>query len=81
MKSIKAEAGIKVSIAALTLSVLIIIHYQSPGFFPKMWTVVTGRNVKYALATFIGKFPSIALEVIVGHDVMNYKKNMGGYQL
>lgn len=47
MKSIKAEAGIKVSIAALTRSVLIIIHYQSPGFFPKMWTVVTGGNVKY----------------------------------
>lgn len=27
----------------------------------------------YALANLIGKFPSTALEVVIGHDVVNYK--------
>ncbi len=30
----------------------------------------------YIIATFIGKFPSTALEVIVGHDIVNYNENM-----
>ena len=30
----------------------------------------------YCIATFIGKFPSTALEVIVGHDIVNYRSNM-----
>lgn len=31
----------------------------------------------YILANLIGKFPSTALEVIIGHDLVNYEKNMG----
>lgn len=30
----------------------------------------------YAIATFIGKFPSTAIEVVVGHDLVNYEKNI-----
>lgn len=30
----------------------------------------------YILANMIGKFPSTALEVIVGHDVVNYEQNL-----
>ena len=30
----------------------------------------------YCIATFIGKFPSTALEVILGHDIVNYRTNM-----
>lgn len=30
----------------------------------------------YALANLIGKFPSTALEVVIGHDVVNYKNNL-----
>lgn len=31
----------------------------------------------YVLANLIGKFPSTALEVVIGHDIVNYEKNMG----
>ena len=31
----------------------------------------------YIIANLIGKFPSTALEVIIGHDLVNYEKNMG----
>ena len=30
----------------------------------------------YALANLIGKFPSTALEVIIGHDVVDYENNL-----
>lgn len=30
----------------------------------------------YIIATFIGKFPSTAIEVVLGHDVVNYQENM-----
>ena len=30
----------------------------------------------YIIATFIGKFPSTAIEVILGHDIVNYNENM-----
>ena len=30
----------------------------------------------YALANLIGKFPSTALEVVIGHDIVNYQQNM-----
>ena len=30
----------------------------------------------YALANLIGKFPSTSLEVIIGHDVVNYQQNL-----
>ena len=38
---------------------------------------VSGISTRdYILATFIGKFPSTALEVVVGHDVVNYQDNL-----
>ena len=30
----------------------------------------------YVIATFVGKFPSVALEVVIGHDVVNFQQNM-----
>jgi uncharacterized membrane protein YdjX (TVP38/TMEM64 family) len=30
----------------------------------------------YCIATFIGKFPSTAIEVVLGHDVVNFHQNM-----
>ena len=30
----------------------------------------------YALANLIGKFPSSSLEVVIGHDVVNYQQNL-----
>lgn len=30
----------------------------------------------YAIANLIGKFPSTALEVVIGHDVVNYNQNL-----
>ena len=30
----------------------------------------------YALANLIGKFPSTSLEVVIGHDVVNYQQNL-----
>ena len=30
----------------------------------------------YALANLIGKFPSTSLEVVIGHDVVNYQNNL-----
>lgn len=30
----------------------------------------------YIIANLIGKFPSTALEVVIGHDVVNFKQNM-----
>ncbi len=38
---------------------------------------VSRMSIKdYVLANLIGKFPSTALEVVIGHDVVNYKQNM-----
>lgn len=38
---------------------------------------VSKMSIKdYCIATFIGKFPSTALEVIVGHDAVNYRQHM-----
>lgn len=30
----------------------------------------------YALANLIGKFPSTSLEVVIGHDIVNYQQNL-----
>jgi len=30
----------------------------------------------YCIATFIGKFPSTTIEVVLGHDVVNFRQNM-----
>ena len=30
----------------------------------------------YVIATFVGKFPSTALEVVIGYDIVNYQQNM-----
>ena len=30
----------------------------------------------YVIASFVGKFPSTALEVIMGHDIVNYRTNL-----
>lgn len=29
----------------------------------------------YIIANLIGKFPSTALEVVIGHDIVNFKQN------
>lgn len=30
----------------------------------------------YVIATFLGKFPSTFLEVVVGHDIVNFHEHM-----
>lgn len=38
---------------------------------------VSKMSIKdYCIATFIGKFPSTALEVILGHDAVNFRQHM-----
>lgn len=54
---------------------------RSLPYFPSGIITAVGAissiSVKdYILATLIGKFPSTALEVIVGHDIVNYEENM-----
>lgn len=55
---------------------------RSMPYFPSGIITAVGALSKmsfrdYCFATLIGKFPSTALEVIIGHDVVNYEKNMG----
>lgn len=54
---------------------------RSMPYFPSGIITALGAVSKisvsdYIIATFIGKFPSTAIEVILGHDVVNYEQNM-----
>ena len=60
----------------------VMLFARSLPYFPSGIVTALGAvsriSVKdYILSNMIGKFPSTALEVLIGHDVVNYEENMG----
>ena len=52
------------------------LPYFPSGILTALGAVSKMSLRDYCIATFIGKFPSTALEVILGHDIVNYRTNM-----
>lgn len=57
------------------------LPYLPSGIVTALSALSRIRFRNYVCATLIGKFPSTALEVVVGHDIVNYEKIWRGYQL
>lgn len=64
------ENGFKMMLLARSLP------YFPSGIITALGAVSSIRFRDYALATLIGKFPAVALEVIVGCDLVNYEQNL-----
>lgn len=62
--------GFKVMLLARTLP------YFPSGILTALGAVSSISVKHYILANFVGKFPSTALEVIIGHDLVTYQENM-----
>lgn len=62
--------GFKMMLFARTLP------YFPSGVITALGAVSRISLKDYILANFIGKLPSTALEVLIGHDVVNYKQNL-----
>lgn len=56
--------------------VLRAMPYFPSGILTALGAVSRISVKDYAIANLIGKFPSTSLEVIIGHDVVNYENNM-----
>ncbi|HJF84312.1 TVP38/TMEM64 family protein [Megamonas hypermegale] len=59
----------------------IMLILRAMPYFPSGILTALGAVSKislrdYALANLIGKFPSTSLEVVIGHDVVNYQQNL-----
>ncbi len=59
----------------------IMLILRAMPYFPSGILTALGAVSKisvrdYALANLLGKFPSTALEVVIGHDVVNYENNL-----
>lgn len=59
----------------------IMLILRAMPYFPSGILTALGAVSKisvrdYALANLIGKFPSTSLEVVIGHDIVNYQNNM-----
>lgn len=65
------ENGFKVMLIART------IPYFPSGILTALGAVSKISVKDYIFANLIGKFPSTALEVIVGHDAVLYEKHLG----
>lgn len=52
------------------------LPYFPSGVITAMGAVSSISFRDYVLATLIGKFPAVALEVVVGHDLVSYEQNM-----
>lgn len=52
------------------------IPYFPSGIITALGAVSSISLRDYTIANFIGKFPSTALEVIIGHDLVTYKENL-----
>lgn len=52
------------------------LPYFPSGILTALGAVSRMSVRDYVIATFIGKFPSTAIEVILGHDVVNYQQHM-----
>lgn len=70
LNDMSGEKGLQVMALARTMP------YFPSGILTALGAVSKMSIKDYVIATFIGKFPSTALEVIVGHDVVNYESNM-----
>ena len=51
------------------------IPYFPSGILTALGAVSKMSIKDYCIATFIGKFPSTALEVLVGHDAVNFRQH------
>ena len=70
LDTLSSKSGFQFMVAARTLP------YFPSGILTALGAV-SGISLRdYILATFIGKFPSTALEVVVGHDLVNYQENL-----
>ena len=70
LDELSGKNGLQVMAIARTLP------YFPSGILTALGAVSKMSVRDYVLATFIGKLPSTALEVIVGHDLVNYNENM-----
>ena len=52
------------------------IPYFPSGIITALGAVSKISSRDYILATFIGKFPAVALEVAVGHDIVNFEQHL-----
>lgn len=64
------KSGFKMMLIARTLP------YFPSGIITAVGALSQISLRDYALANLIGKFPSTALEVVIGYDIVNYQKNM-----
>ncbi len=62
--------GFKVVLLARSLP------YLPSGIITALGAVSSIRFRDYALASVLGKFPAAVLEVMVGHDLVNYEENL-----
>ncbi len=51
------------------------LPYFPSGILTAIGAVSSISVRDYIIANLIGKFPSTALEVVIGHDIVNYKEN------
>ncbi len=61
-------------LAAMTIART--MPYFPSGILTALGAVSKMSIRDYCIATFIGKFPSTAIEVVLGHDVVNFRQNM-----
>lgn len=52
------------------------IPYFPSGIITALGAVSKISNRDYILSTFLGKFPAVALEVVVGHDIVNFEQHL-----
>ncbi len=64
------ENGLQLMLMARTLP------YFPSGILTALGAISQISLRDYVIATFIGKFPSTALEVVIGHDIVNFQQNM-----
>lgn len=70
LDEMSGENGLQVMAIARTLP------YFPSGILTALGAVSKMSVKDYVIATFLGKLPSTSLEVIVGHDVVNFQQNM-----
>ncbi|WP_110953802.1 TVP38/TMEM64 family protein [Anaerosinus massiliensis] len=62
--------GFKMMLAARSLP------YFPSGIITALGALSSIRFRDYVLATMIGKFPAVTLEVVIGHDLITYEQNL-----
>lgn len=70
LDEMSGEKGLTAMALARTLP------YFPSGILTALGAISKMKFRDYAIATFIGKFPSTTLEVVLGHDIVNFRANM-----